>query len=515
MKRFWHKHTPSEWTTYKKYFKIALPIIVAGFIFSLNNFVDNFMVGTIPGGVSSLAIANTWTGILISLFYGVSYALASAFAQFYGKSDFSNARNVIKIRIIIMTSLALILATAAWIFPSQMILLFLPSAESSPEVLEGGTQYLRLIAISWVLLAGTTLYSQVLRETENGKWQLIIVTVQIISNISINAILIFGVGFGVQGAAVGTIISSLIALTFLFTVSYKKNKNLNIKIWRIFKIRKIAWKIFFKRLPGGIFSFLAVFSIYFRSVFWNFNYEVGQVGEPIYELSAASIFGISLAITSMFLSSLESVTATVGIFVGWNLGKNKIEDAKKHAHQIKLFNCFVGVGIIPFIIAFVVAAPYLTFLTSGEYIRVSNIREFNGVTISEAQALINATNAQAYILKNVQLNIVPYVLLTPLWLWIYTSIVALSQGKRATLVGIIDALINVFMLGVQLILWAINANVYRFEVWQAFWIFTVIEVSLACIYEILYYKISWSQNIVNIHKKEQKGATNLETVKSK
>lgn len=48
--------------------KVTIPIVLASFLISINNFVDNFMVTGVKNGITALGLANAWTGISFLLF---------------------------------------------------------------------------------------------------------------------------------------------------------------------------------------------------------------------------------------------------------------------------------------------------------------------------------------------------------------------------------------------------------------------------------------------------------------
>lgn len=52
------KFFPDSPEMWKKFAKITIPVILATLFISINNFVDNFMVSQISGGITAVGMAN-------------------------------------------------------------------------------------------------------------------------------------------------------------------------------------------------------------------------------------------------------------------------------------------------------------------------------------------------------------------------------------------------------------------------------------------------------------------------
>ncbi|OYD26911.1 Na+-driven multidrug efflux pump [Mycoplasma testudineum] len=494
-RKFAKSHFPAHWKDYKKYIKIIFPIVISAFLFSMNNFIDNFMVAQISGGVTALSVANTWTAILTASFYGTSYIAATAFSQFYGKRDYHNSINLIKFRLTIMSTFALLLAILAISIPQQLIYLLLPSATET--VLNQAVAYIRIIAPAWLVMAWTTSFALLLRETKLGKLQLFITIVQIIVNVTANAIFLFVLHFDASGAAIGTFISQAVGFIGFFGIHFYKNKKLRFLPHKIFAIDKKIWKLMLKRSPGGITAFLALFAIFFRNVIWNYNYPSGSIGPAQFALSASAILGITGAINSVFLSTLDSVSSAAGIFVGWNLGKNDEDKARVEANRLKLFNFLFGLSLTPLIILLIILMPYFSFLAQGEANGelAKSGSTIGNILITDEIALENSKQITSVILRNIQLTLIPLVFTLPIWMWIFSSIASISLGHKNAWLGTLDALVNLIALGaIPLIVLIFPSH----ELWKNYSLFILVEVMISITYEFFYYKIKWNSNITNV-----------------
>lgn len=322
-------HFPANKKNYWIYFKIAAPIIIATLLFFLNNFVDNFMVTTINGGVAALNIANSWGGILFAMATAINFIGTPVMAQFYGVKKYKQARDTAKFRMLVALSLGIIFATFALIFPEQMINLFSPN--ENINVVNLAKKYLRIITITWILGMISFTYSSMLREIGFGFLQMFTTIIVLSTNIIFNSIFIFGLQLGVEGAAWASVIARVVSSTCNFFILFKKQKNIIFKFWRVFIIDSIIWGLMFKRFFGAFLVAFSQITINARSVLWNYGFPAGSIGQQEFNISAASVIGITGSITTIFISAIYSIDATNSIFVTQQLGRNNIINAKKIA----------------------------------------------------------------------------------------------------------------------------------------------------------------------------------------
>ena len=161
--------TKFDW---KMYFIKTLPIIFGEILFCVNGFLDNFMVSHIPYGIDGLTFANTWTGIIFTIFFAIQGIVAMFVGQYYGKGEYDKVRQVMNIRVWIYLFIVIFFCLPAWINPTAMIKAA-GGKNISLEVIKIANNYLLLITISWVLNAYVFNTNMLLNEVGHSNFALI------------------------------------------------------------------------------------------------------------------------------------------------------------------------------------------------------------------------------------------------------------------------------------------------------------------------------------------------------
>nr|WP_209044214.1 MATE family efflux transporter [Brevibacterium marinum] len=179
----------------------ALGALIAEPVFLLS---DTAMVGHLgAGALGSLAIASTILQTVLGLMIFLAYATTPRVAKRIGAGDRSGAINAgfDGIWLALCTSALLLVVGLPLLKP--LIAAFDPGA----DIAQGAQSYL---AISWwglpfmlVVIAATGL----LRGLQDTRTPLVVAAVGCIANIGLNAIFIYGLGMGVAGSALGTVIA--------------------------------------------------------------------------------------------------------------------------------------------------------------------------------------------------------------------------------------------------------------------------------------------------------------------
>ncbi|PAK21794.1 hypothetical protein CJJ23_00410 [Mycoplasmopsis agassizii] len=487
-KKFLREHFPDSWSTTKLYTKIAVPVIIAAILFALNNFIDNFMVTTIDGGVAALSIANVYTALLTSVYVAISFISVSAFAQFYGKKDYKKARDTMKFRFMSAFIFAVIWTVIALIFPRQLVQLVSPGEREEVVVL--AIEYIRYITIAWVLLSASFTYGSALREMGYGKLQMYNSIIILATNIIFNSIFIFALNMGVVGAAAASAIARVVAVLTNWGVMFWKNKHVIFNPIRLFVIDRHIWHIMKFRVLGGFLIAISQMTINLRTMLWNYGYPAGSVGSAQFNLSAASIIGITGSITAVFLSAINSINATTSVLVSQELGRNNIDVAKVNSRQLKGYNFVLGLVSASLLGLIVIILPYLGFLVRGQ---VENQRTINGD--------VAANLIQTQMLSEMQYTLLPIVFLMPTWLWFISSSNAIQSGKKNTLLSYVDFTANILQFIWLVIVNVVLARFFPDKLWLAVLVFYLSDIPKIFPYEYAYYKWNWATNITLDDKK--------------
>ncbi|UVD81648.1 MATE family efflux transporter [Mycoplasma iguanae] len=489
------KLTRKEWKTN---FFFLLPIILSSILFASNNFVDNFMVTHINGGISALSYANAWMGIIFAFLIGINIVGNMLVGQYKGTDNIKNINSSNRLRYFVSVSFATIFFIGSQISPEWFISFFARTNQGIGYEL--GIRYIRIVSVTWITTAWIFVSSSICRELGSAKGILIVNIVSVSSNVLFNIIFLNILKMSVEGAAYATLISNfffVLTTVIIFLTRQKKYFVLPFAFWAVYKE---IWIHYFKRIPTMVISTVSFLFIAIRAVFWNQTFHEGSVGEEHWALGAAVVLGITNSINNILTSAFPSVSASVSNFVGKNLGAGNIEEAKKEAQKLRGFNFVFSIGLsVVFSLVFMIILNTNLF-AGGVLDDVKTKMMQEGWT--ESAAINEANTAASFYLKQIQYTLIPIIIFNPFWLWIITTSRAIGSGGRTNLTAVFDFVFNflhvVFLaMLVYLVVPAIKNSVSNEALLPIIlFIFYAFEVVIKIpIYEYLFYHFKWAKKI--------------------
>ncbi|CAT05408.1 HYPOTHETICAL PROTEIN MCJ_007260 [Mesomycoplasma conjunctivae] len=517
---FLHKvksYFPNSAKQWKLYSKITIPLVLSSLFISLNNFVDNFMVSQISGGVTAIGLANVWTGIAFSFLASINVVGSIIFSQYWGKKDFIRARQINNIRLLLNIFFALLLGAFAWSMPDKMIELVQKNNTNVKEIqntITAARQYLFVIAFSWVLFAYTITTSSMLRESGSIRAATILTFMTLAINVILNLILI--PSLGIVGSALATVIARGITAPSLYIYQYFYKKEVRLIIWEIFSIKKEIWYQFIKRFPGLILTVIASVSISLRAIFWSQGLPQGSIGidsmDHLYiywGIGFITVSGITSTISTILLVAFASIQSNVSINVGRKLGLNQIEEAKSNAKMLKgyMFIFSIFLSAITFILILILTQTNLLTIGIEQQVAkgLNSYFEKNQISLDENLISQQQKIASQFYLEQIFWVGLMIVLINPLWVQINTSMSIISSGGRSNF----SSLWN-FGLALFQVLWQV-LDVFIFlpfftDVSQKLIITTLIfyssDIIKWIVFETIYLKVDWARNITINNKVE-------------
>jgi putative MATE family efflux protein len=184
---------------------IAVPVAFQQFITASLNMIDVLMVGQLgETAVAALGLANQIFFLLILFLFGVTSGMSIFTAQYWGKGDIESIRKVLGICLVIAVSVAMIFSLAAMLVPQRLMSFY----TEDQAVIQLGSDYLRIVGLSYIMMAITVSYISVLRSITLVKMTVFVSVLGLGLKTIIAYLLIFGIGvfpeLGVRGAAIGT-----------------------------------------------------------------------------------------------------------------------------------------------------------------------------------------------------------------------------------------------------------------------------------------------------------------------
>ena len=208
---------------YRRFFAIAIPIIIQNGITNFVSLLDNIMVGqigTIP--MSGVSIVNQLMFVFNLCIFGASSGAGIFTAQFHGSGDQDGVRHTFRFKIMVCSVLSAVGIGLFLTAGTPLIRLYL-QGEGDPEMarqaLAYGLDYLGVMLWGLIPFALCNAYASTLRETGQTVVPMAAGISAVLVNLCLNYVLIFGhfgaPQMGVRGAALATVISRYVELAIV------------------------------------------------------------------------------------------------------------------------------------------------------------------------------------------------------------------------------------------------------------------------------------------------------------
>ncbi|WP_181691954.1 MATE family efflux transporter [Natronomonas sp. LN261] len=194
---------------------LAWPRILTGIARMSKNAVDVAMVGTAVGSaaIAGVGIAGPFWGLAFAVGGGVAGGTIALVSQRYGADAYEDLGLAVRSSALLVVVVAVPITAVFRLFGPELIGLL----SSDPRAVELGGEYLRIVAFG-IPFAGLNLVgSRTLVGSDDAYTAMVLRGGGAALNVAVNAVLIFGVGLGVVGAALGTVLSN-VAVTAAFAI---------------------------------------------------------------------------------------------------------------------------------------------------------------------------------------------------------------------------------------------------------------------------------------------------------
>jgi putative MATE family efflux protein len=211
----------------KKFIAVSVPIAAQQFLKSLMYFIDNIMIGALgENAIVGVGNANQIAFFIMVLMFGVCSTGWVFAARYNGEGDAEGVRRTLGISLAGTLLIGGVFFVLTLVLPQGLIGVFNPL----PGVMKSGGDYIHIVGVSYIFLAVSQTYANILKGCEKTRLPMITGFVSILVNAFLNYVLIFGkFGFpalGVRGAAIGTVVGGFVDAALLVLISNRKGSAL-------------------------------------------------------------------------------------------------------------------------------------------------------------------------------------------------------------------------------------------------------------------------------------------------
>ncbi|MEA2015862.1 MAG: MATE family efflux transporter [Actinomycetota bacterium] len=284
--------------------------------------------------------------IAIGLLTGVGSA--SIVSRSLGRGDSERAVVAGGDSIVLNTVLNVVTIIPIYIF-SEDILRFMGA---SNEVLPYARDYMNIMLLGFVFLSFSVNGSNLIRAEGRPRASMYEMVIGSVLNIILDYLFIVILGWGVKGAALGTVISHMASAAYIFVFFMSRSSIFHLKL-KMFKINKFISR---EILILGIPSFLM--EIMGSIMFLLFIRFVGKYGGDVY----IAITGIGIRIIDLIFMPLLGISQGFSPLVGFNYGAKLYSRVKRVLREAFMWTSFITIA--GFIVMVVFPESLLGIFTS-------------------------------------------------------------------------------------------------------------------------------------------------------
>ncbi len=317
----------------KQMLALVLPIALQNLISALVNSADVVMLGVAgTDALSAVSLAGQITFALTLFYFGLSSGAGILSAQYWGKGDLRAIERILGIGCLFSSIISLLFFAAALLLPETLMRIL----TSDARLIALGGRYLRALSFSYLLMSLSQIYLCVIKSMERVKLSAVITSVSLLLNIAGNALAIFVLFPGdVEGSVIGVAASTVLArfaeVAWCLLHSRFRGR-VHLRIRNVFRPDRMLVKDFLRyTLPvqgnylvwgGGLVAMSAI------------------IGHTSTALVAAN--SVATVVRNLALVLCKGVGQGGGVLIGKELGKSRMDDARRDAGRIVRWSLVFG-----------------------------------------------------------------------------------------------------------------------------------------------------------------------------
>jgi len=260
---------------------ISVPIMLSMLVQALYNVVDSIFVSRISeNALNAVGLAFPVQSLMIAVATGTGVGINALLSKSLGEKRFDRANKTAVNGAFLGVCSTIVFALLGGVFARQFFLI----QTEVPEIVEGGTDYLRICTVLSLGLFLSITVERLLQSTGNSIYSMLMQMTGAVTNIIFDPIFIFVLDMGVAGAAWATVLGQFVGAALGIFFNAKKNTEikLNFKGFRpdgyiIRRIYSVGVPSIIMASIGSVMTFglnkiliaftttaTAVFNVYFK-----------------------------------------------------------------------------------------------------------------------------------------------------------------------------------------------------------------------------------------------------------
>lgn len=334
---------------------LAIPVTLQSMLQSSFSIVDQIMIGQLGSvSVAGVGLAGKFASIYSVVVSAIGAVAGIMISQYLGQKNRQEVRRSFYMNLAIAGGIAGIFTVLCAMFSEPVMGLY----TKDPATRQAAAAYLKIVAGTFIPMAGATLVSTLFRCTEKPRLPLYASIASAVLNTGLNYILIFGkfwfAPMGAQGAAIATVISQYVNFLLMVLMMRKKDSVLA-KADRNAKItEKFNWMQYLSML----------LPILICEVVWSLGENVYAAIYGHMGTDASAAMTLTNPIQGLLIGALCGLSQAASVIIGKMLGNEEYEDAYEASKKL-IFYGAVGAAVLSVVVV----------LTSAWYVEIYQVEE--------------------------------------------------------------------------------------------------------------------------------------------
>ena len=322
-------------------FFFAMPILLGNVLQSLDGSVNSVWIGRYLGeaALTASSNANVVLFLMLGALFGASLAATILIGQYLGARRMHAAKRVVGTSTSFSVAIAIVLGGIGWLVCQPL----LQAMKTPPEALPLAVAYMRVIFLSLPFLVLYIFATSVLRGAGDSKTPLYFLIVNVVLDIGLNPLLIFGWGpvprLGIAGSALATLSAQAIALVALVVHLYRRKNPLCLRGDEL-RLLRVDWSIVATLITKGVPMALQMIVVSLSGVLMITL--VNRFG-----IDTTAAFGAALQVWNYVQMPSFAIGMAVSSMVAQNIGARKWDRVASTArvgvlYQFALTTCLVA-----------------------------------------------------------------------------------------------------------------------------------------------------------------------------
>ena len=321
----------------------AMPMILGSFFQQIYNMADSIIVGQFVGSAALAAVGAcaALTNVFICVALGAGVGAGVLVSRYFGAREYGKMKTIVSTSLISFLILSIVLGVVGFRFSYSMMSVL----QTPADILDDAVLYLRIYFVGFPFLFMYNILSNMFTSIGESKIPLGLLIFSSILNIFMDLWMVAGLGLGVFGAALATLIAQGISAVFSFLLFLSRMRRYK---------SHFGW---FDRKELYSMLQVAVPSVLQQSTVSSGMMIVQAVVNP-FGTQALAGYAATMRVENVFSLIFVSIGNAVSPYVSQNLGAKKIERIKKGYHAALVLDIFFAV------LAFIVIEALHTQISS-------------------------------------------------------------------------------------------------------------------------------------------------------